>query len=419
MVKKSFFCAAAAMLLAGVVMSHNVEAADAVTANVEAGSGYAGDVIDVSFNLSGNPGVTFFELRLDYDSTVLEPVMAADGKSIKLTDNKLLGGDDILAPQFKDGVLGAFTGGDTLATSNVTTTGKLFTVSFKIKDDAAIGHYNVSFNGNFWSADFAEYSVAPTASVEVLCKHASTHVEDVTAAGCVTEGKQNIVCDSCGAVVDTKTIPAAGHKWNEGTVTKEATCTEAGEKTYTCDVCGETKTEAIPAAGHKWNEGTVTKEATCTEAGEKTYTCDVCGETKTEAIPATGHKGEWVVVKEATETESGLKKLVCTVCGETEEEIIPVITKETETSTEDTKETTGNNTENKETTVVSTESKENKENKETTVSTTEETTKKGETATTKKAAIPQTGDTAPVAVLSLVALMSAGMILVQKKRETR
>ena len=308
MVKKSFFCAAAAMLLAGVVMPHNVEAADAVTANVEAGSGYAGDVIDVSFNLSGNPGVTFFELRLDYDSTVLEPVMAADGKSIKLTDNKLLGGDDILAPQFKDGVLGAFTGGDTLATSNVTTTGKLFTVSFKIKDDAAIGHYNVSFNGNFWSADFAEYSVAPTASVEVLCKHASTHVEDVTAAGCVTEGKQNIVCDSCGAVVDTKTIPAAGHKWNEGTVTKEATCTEAGEKTYTCDVCGETKTEAIPAAGHK---------------------------------------GEWVVVKEATETETGLKKLVCTVCGETEEEIIPVITKETETSTEDTKETTGNNTENK------------------------------------------------------------------------
>ena len=380
MVKKSFFCAAAAMLLAGVVMPHNVEAADAVTANVEAGSGYAGDIIDVSFNLSGNPGVTFFELRLDYDSTVLEPVMAADGKRIKLTDNKLLGGDDILAPQFKDGVLGAFTGGDTLATSNVTTTGKLFTVSFKIKDDAAIGNYNVSFNGNFWSADFAEYSVAPTASVEVLCKHASTHVEDVTAAGCVTEGKQNIVCDSCGAVVDTKTIPAAGHKWNEGTVTKEATCTEAGEKTYTCDVCGETKTEAIPA---------------------------------------TGHKGEWVVVKEATETETGLKKLVCTVCGEREEEIIPVITKETETSTEDTKETTGNNTENKETTVVSTESKENKENKETTVSTTEETTKKGETATTKKAAIPQTGDTAPVAVLSLVALMSAGMILVQKKRETR
>ncbi|MFQ9390173.1 MAG: hypothetical protein ACLR1V_16500 [Coprococcus sp.] len=43
---------------------------------------------------------------------------------------------------------------------------------------------------------------------------------------------------------------------------------------------------------------TVTKEPTCTEKGVKTYTCTVCGETKTEEIPAAGHScGEWEIVK--------------------------------------------------------------------------------------------------------------------------
>ena len=67
------------------------------------------------------------------------------------------------------------------------------------------------------------------------------------------------------------------HKWDEGVVTKEATCTEAGEKTYTCTVCKETKTEKIEAAGHKYStEWTIDKEATCTESGSKSYHCTVC-----------------------------------------------------------------------------------------------------------------------------------------------
>ena len=67
------------------------------------------------------------------------------------------------------------------------------------------------------------------------------------------------------------------HKWDEGVVTKEATCTEAGEKTYTCTVCKETKTEKIEAAGHKYStEWTIDKEATCTESGSKSHHCTVC-----------------------------------------------------------------------------------------------------------------------------------------------
>ncbi len=45
------------------------------------------------------------------------------------------------------------------------------------------------------------------------------------------------------------------------------------------------------SCSHVWDEGTVTVEATAAEDGVTTYTCTVCGETKTEAIPATGSGG--------------------------------------------------------------------------------------------------------------------------------
>ena len=68
------------------------------------------------------------------------------------------------------------------------------------------------------------------------------------------------------------------HKWDEGVVTKKATCTEAGEKTYTCTVCNATRTEKIEATGHKYStEWTIDKEATCTESGSKSHHCTVCG----------------------------------------------------------------------------------------------------------------------------------------------
>lgn len=77
----------------------------------------------------------------------------------------------------------------------------------------------------------------------------------------------------------------AEHTWNDGEVTKAATCTAAGDKTYTCTVCGATKTETIEALGHDWNEPTVVYAANGNK-GTKTYTCkhDGCTETKTEDI---------------------------------------------------------------------------------------------------------------------------------------
>ena len=81
------------------------------------------------------------------------------------------------------------------------------------------------------------------------------------------------------------------HTWDNGTVTTEPTEKDPGTMTYTCTVCGQTKTEVIPATGphtHVWDEGTVTVAPTETTPGVRTYTCTVCGHTRTEIIPATG-----------------------------------------------------------------------------------------------------------------------------------
>ena len=63
---------------------------------------------------------------------------------------------------------------------------------------------------------------------------------------------QNGKCAVCGAV-----DPSHAHEETE-TVTKAATCTEAGEKSYTCSICGQTHTEVIPAAGHHYENGVCT-----------------------------------------------------------------------------------------------------------------------------------------------------------------
>lgn len=76
---------------------------------------------------------------------------------------------------------------------------------------------------------------------------------------------------------------------------------------------------------HSWDAGTVTKEPTCTEAGEKTYTCS-CGETKTEALPSLGHDwSDWILITDATTEHDGLKERTCSRCGEKESVTIPKI----------------------------------------------------------------------------------------------
>ncbi len=137
----------------------------------------------------------------------------------------------------------------------------------------------------------------------------------------------NFIGSFTGSVEKTYTI-SHEHAWGEGEVTTAPTCKDAGVKTFTCSICGETKTEEVPATGeHTWNEGTVTTEPTCAAAGEKTFTCTVCGDTKTEVVPATGEHtwDEGTVTTEPTCEKAGVKTFKCTVCDETKTEEVAAL----------------------------------------------------------------------------------------------
>ena len=112
-------------------------------------------------------------------------------------------------------------------------------------------------------------------------------------ATCTEDGKEaDQKCSRCEDVKVGATIKAKGHI-EEIIPAVAATCTEkgktAGKKCSVCNDILEAQKE-IPAFGHKWDSGVITKAATATETGIKTYTCSVCKETKTETIPATGEQ---------------------------------------------------------------------------------------------------------------------------------
>lgn len=102
------------------------------------------------------------------------------------------------------------------------------------------------------------------------------------------------------------------------TVTKQPTCTEAGEKTYTCS-CGHQYKDVISKTGHTAGSWEVKENATCQKEGTEVKKCTSCGkEMETRAIAKTSHTpSDWVVTKEATETAEGTKVKTCTVCGTT------------------------------------------------------------------------------------------------------
>ena len=320
-----------------------------------------GDTLTVVISISENPGIAALTADVSYDETCLTYI----------SSEIAMGGGLTTLPQTGSSPLTfAWMSG----TEDSTYTGTFASITFQVKDTAPIGDTSISISvssGNATNAALEDIAcVFSAGTITIVCNHTYGEWEKSS------ETQHKRVCGKCG------NEEFADHTWDEGEVTTEPTCKDTGVKTYTCTVCGETKTESVPVtdehtwgswekvdetnhkhtcsvcgkeetAAHTWDEGEVTTDPTHTEFGVRSYTCTACGATKTEQVDKlpdhtygawekydeTQHKrtcacgdvqyadhtwDDGEITTEPTCKDTGIKTYTCTVCGETKTETVSV-----------------------------------------------------------------------------------------------
>ena len=203
----------------------------------------AGDTVTVPVEIKNNTGFAGFTLKITADAN-LTLTGIAKGKLMEKANSGL----------FVDNVKGGVI--NWTSDRNITGDGVLLELTFTVADNAPDGKYEISValkddeasncvdeNGRALRAAFEEGSVLVSAA-----PHMHDYAVTVTAPTCTAKGYTTHTCACGDSYVDAYT-DALGHAWDSGKVTKPATETEDGVKTFTCTRCGETKTEVIPATG--------------------------------------------------------------------------------------------------------------------------------------------------------------------------
>ena len=137
------------------------------------------------------------------------------------------------------------------------------------------------------SASLYGLTAHQTAAVKV--HNCENHWDDgkiTTPPTCTKTGVKQYTCTICSET-KTEEIAALGHDYSsDWTIDTAAACETVGSKSHHCTRCdSKIDVTEIPASGkHTWNNGVITKPATIAEVGVKTYTCTICGVTRTETI---------------------------------------------------------------------------------------------------------------------------------------
>lgn len=281
-----------------------------------------------SATLDGVPS----ELKKEATATVTVRASGTPTSSSALVQVALDDGLELVSGEWKkDGIMKDFTvsnGYGVLALSSAgTLDGTVFSFVIKGKTISST-EQSINITLTFKNGSSTVGTASVSKSVKVVC---SSHSYDSWSN--VSANQHEHVCTACGH------IETANHTWNSGTITKQASCKEEGNKKFTCTACGAEKNETIAKTNsHSWSGYTITKQPTCTTSGTQTRTCSVCGKTETQAISALGHSmGNWVQSKAPTCTSKGEEKRSCSKCGHSETRAInalghsfsnPKITKE-------------------------------------------------------------------------------------------
>ncbi len=146
------------------------------------------------------------------------------------------------------------------------------------------------------------------------------YITNTVEATCETDGYTEKKCSNCDYYTKT-IIPKKGHTpSSEWTVTKQPTCSEAGEQVRYCTTCENVaeKQEIAKLAHTPADEWIITKQPTCAEPGEQVRYCTICGNVaeKQEITKLPHTSSDWIIDKEAAPGIAGSMHTECTVCHE-------------------------------------------------------------------------------------------------------
>lgn len=159
-----------------------------------------------------------------------------------------------------------------------------------------------------WDVGTGESGYGNTVGYCITCLNGSWSVHHSYETVTAEDGTTKYVCHSCGMV---EGCPHEHKEYqDQGGGTCVQVCKDCGEKIgvpraheleYTADEGADTHTAKCKNCGfterspHEWKE--LTDTATCTEAGVKTFKCEICNAQKEEESPAAGHKPQnvWIV----------------------------------------------------------------------------------------------------------------------------
>ena len=175
-----------------------------------------GEEIEICVNISGGRGIR---------GIAVVPVFVNDAFSLVSGKWMVSGAVSDFSIEEGNGVI-AFD-------SPVDLDGTILTFVISALDSAELGNQVVSAEVII-VGESGRYEISTEGvTIEIKCDHSDL-------SGWKSDADSHWSECACGHKAD-----AEAHAWNEGTVTKEPTETEAGERTYTCSICGRDRIESI------------------------------------------------------------------------------------------------------------------------------------------------------------------------------
>ncbi|MBR3954821.1 MAG: leucine-rich repeat protein [Clostridia bacterium] len=230
--------------------------------------------VTVDLYLENSVGLTSFNFNIEYDPTILTYASfdaGADAKALnKMNENNQLEFNNITFESNDTGMqlkLSGYFGTGLYSTEHFNALNgnnlidsdrfHLASIHFAVEDITANAQIDATaiFDFEGFAADGFLYpahgmirNLTAQLDVAIRCKHVGeTEIRNASAATCSVAGYSgDTYCLVCGEkIAEGESIATVPHTWNTGVVTTEPTYTTYGVKTYTCTVCGNTKTENI------------------------------------------------------------------------------------------------------------------------------------------------------------------------------